>query len=563
MTGNFLDSTPPQLLRRVRRVAIALLIVAIGLRFATLDRKVYWHDEVFTSMVITARPRSYMTADLFQNKLVTPADLLAYQQFVPELTLADMLVRQGQEDVQHPPFYYMLLRFWAQLWGTAPAVMRGFSALLSVLIFPAVYWLCLELFESSLSGWVAIALFAVSPVHLVFAQEAREYGFWTVLVLVTSALLLRAVRSPNWQNWALYGLSMALACYTALFSLGVAIGHGAYVMGIEGGIKRGIEGGTNGGNRWFRARLGRRTVAFGVAMGLVALSFTPWLYFIATSQEALGNTTSWTSVSLPLRFTLQLLAFNFSTGFVDFNAAGSDRAIYGLILPLLGLQTYAMVWLVRSAPGRVWWFIVTLVGSTALLLWLPDLLFGGQRFTVARYVLACVVGLQLAVVYLLSTWLVAPQRWQARLAQLVLALLIAIGLLSCGVYSRADTWGNKVLNSNYHQLAELINRSDRPLILADSYDHFPVSLISLSYLLKPATQLLLLPNVGSSFAIQTLPAGVDTVFLFNLPDGFRQRFEAWSEQALTLAFEDYWNQVWQTTAPPSSDLDPTPADPEP
>ncbi|MEO1067631.1 MAG: glycosyltransferase family 39 protein [Cyanobacteria bacterium J06638_6] len=545
MTGNFLDSTQhPRLLRWVRLVAIALLVLAVGLRFAALDRKVYWHDEVFTSMVITARPRSYMTADLFQNKLATPADLLAYQQFVPGLTLTDMVVRQGHEDVQHPPFYYVLLRFWAQLWGTAPAVMRSFSAGLSLLLFPALYWLCLELFASSLSGWVAIALFAVSPLHLVFAQEAREYGFWTVLVLVTSAQLLRAVRSPSWQNWALYGLSMAMACYTALFSLGVAIGHGAYLLGIDGSI--------NGGNRWFRGP--RRLVAFGLAMGLVALLFTPWLYFIVNSQEALGNTTSWSSVSLPLMMTLQRLAFNFSSGFVDFNTAWSDRSIYAVIIPLLILQVYAMVDLVQTAPRRVWWFIVTLVGSTALLLWLPDLVFGGQRFTVARYVMACVVGLQLAVVYLVSSWLVAPQRWKARLAQLMLALLIAIGLLSCGVYSRADTWGNKVLNSNYHQLAGLINHSDRPLILADTYDHFPVSLISLSYLLKPDTQLLLMPEVGSSFAVQALPIEAGTVFLFNLPDVFRQQYESWSGQELTLVFEDLWNQVWQTSTSPSSEL---------
>jgi uncharacterized membrane protein len=554
MTGNFPDSTQhPRLLRWVRLVAIALLVLAVGLRFAALDRKVYWHDEVFTSMVITARPRSYMTADLFQNKLVTPADLLAYQQFVPDLTLTDMLVRQGSEDVQHPPFYYMLLRFWAQLWGTAPAVMRSLSALLSLLLFPALYWLCLELFASPLSGWVAIALFAVSPVHLVFAQEAREYGFWTVLVLATSALLLRAVRSPSWQNWVFYGLSMAMACYTALFTLGVAIGHGVYVLGIDAD------------NRWFRApyRLGRRTVAFGLAMGLMALLFIPWLYFIVNSREALGNTTGWTSVALPLMMTLQRLAFNFSSGFVDFNTAWSDRSIYALIIPLLILQAYALVWLVQTTPRRVWWFIVTLVGSTALLLWLPDLVFGGQRFTVGRYVLACVVGLQLAVVYLVSSWLMAPQRWKARLAQLLLALLIAIGLLSCGVYSRANTWGNKVLNSNYHQLAELINRSDRPLVLADSYDHFPVSLISLIYLLEPDTQLLLLPDVGPSFSVRTLPAAAGTIFLFNLPEVFRQQFEAWSGQELTLAFEDLWNQVWQTPAPPSSDLNPGPAAPDP
>ncbi|KAB1988792.1 hypothetical protein, partial [Haemophilus parainfluenzae] len=62
-------------LRRLQFLTIALLVLAVGLRFAHLDRKVYWHDEVYTSTVITARPGHYLTADLFQNRLATPADL--------------------------------------------------------------------------------------------------------------------------------------------------------------------------------------------------------------------------------------------------------------------------------------------------------------------------------------------------------------------------------------------------------------------------------------------------------------------------------------------------------
>jgi uncharacterized membrane protein len=524
-----------RLLQWVRLTAIALLVLTISFRFASLGQKVYWHDEVYTSMVITARPGKYLNEDLFQNRVVKPADLLAYQTLVPDLTLKDMIVRHGLEDVQHPPLYYVLLRFWAQIGGTAPAIIRSFSSLLSLLVFPALFWLCLELFESSLSGWVAIALFAVSPLHLVYGQEAREYGFWTALLLASSALLLRAIRSSSWRHWSLYGVSMVAMFYTTLFSLLVAIGHFAYSLLLDSD------------NRLFRLplRIGQRTIFCFMTLMVVALLFIPWLYFLVISRETLGMTTSWASIPLPLLVSIQATIFNFSRSFVDFNFDFGNPFAYVLAIPVLLLQGYGVYELCRTAPRRVWGFVLTLAGSTALLLGLPDLLLGGQRFTVTRYLIPCFVGLQLTVVYLLTLYFTETQPWKSRFASLVFTLLIALGIFSCGVYSQSQTWWNKVLNSNYHQVADVINDSDRPLIIVDAYAYNPASMVSLSYLLKPEVKFLLLPPVENSFPIDDLPAGVQTIFLFNLPEIFRQQFESRYDKTFILAFQDPWNKVWQ------------------
>ena len=39
----------PASLKWLRLVFIALLLLGICLRFTALDRKIYWHDEVYTS----------------------------------------------------------------------------------------------------------------------------------------------------------------------------------------------------------------------------------------------------------------------------------------------------------------------------------------------------------------------------------------------------------------------------------------------------------------------------------------------------------------------------------
>lgn len=534
----------PQLSRTVRLVSIALLVLAVCFRVTNLDRKVYWHDEAYTSMVITARPGSYFTKGLFQGNVVKPSDLLAYQQFVPTLSLTDMLVRKGVEDAQHPPLYYLLLRFWAEVWGTSPTSTRGFTALLSLLLFPAVYWFCMELFASSLVAWVAIALFAVSPFQLVFAQEAREYGLWAILSLVSSALLLRAIRSASWRNWVLYGVSMVLSFYTALFALWLAVGHFFYLLVIDNG------------NQLFKLplRLGKRTILFIVTLVAALLFFTPWIYFVITSEGLLNTSTSWIAVPLPLLISVQSTLFNFSRSFVDFNLDFSNPIAYGFMIPLLILQGYAVYVLCRHASIRIWWFILTFVGSTALAFGLPDLLSGGQRFTVTRYLIPCFMGLQLAVAYLLATWFITLQRWKVRSATIVFSLLIALGIASCGVYTQADTWWNKVLNANYHQVAAIVNGSDRPLLITDAFGYNPASMISLSYLLKPDARFLLLPPVGNAFPMKTLPQEAYSTFLLNLPEVFRHQFEANYQRELSLIFKDPWNELWKVQPPSKEPL---------
>ncbi len=71
--------------------------------------------------------------------------------------------------------------------------MRSLPAIISLLAFPCIHWLCLELFEESITGSVAIAVIAVSPFHLAYAQEARQYSLWVLITLLSSEALLRLV----------------------------------------------------------------------------------------------------------------------------------------------------------------------------------------------------------------------------------------------------------------------------------------------------------------------------------------------------------------------------------
>lgn len=215
---------------RIRFLLIVLLVLGVFFRLVNLDRKVYWHDEAYTSLRIAGYTAEKVNQNLFNGQVIGIEDLQKYQRPNPEKGLVDTINTLVIDDAQHPPLYYIVVRLWVQWFGNSVAVTRSLSALISLLVFPLVYYLCLELFESSLVGWVAIALIAVSPFHVLYAQEAREYSLWTVTILLSSWLLLRASRLTSqgreniWQDWGLYAIAFVLSLYT--FSLSVLIGIG-------------------------------------------------------------------------------------------------------------------------------------------------------------------------------------------------------------------------------------------------------------------------------------------------------------------------------------------------
>ena len=217
------------------RVLVLLILFGIGLRFFNLDHKLYWHDEVITS----ARVAGYYSQDffpkVFDGHLVSVAELQQYQHLTPDKGITDVIHSLRLEDAHHPPLYYLLLRGMSQVWGLSITLTRGVSALISVLAFPALYWLCLELFASPLVGWLAMALMATSPLHLLYAQEAREYSLWILTILLSSAALLRAIRVKTVLAWGLYTLTLTLGFYTYLLHTLVAVGQGIYVFGSQAG----------------------------------------------------------------------------------------------------------------------------------------------------------------------------------------------------------------------------------------------------------------------------------------------------------------------------------------
>ena len=101
-------------------LAVAVLLLALGLRLYRLDGQSFWYDEG-TSVLLAGR------------------DL-------------PTIARDAAADI-HPPLYYFLLHYWTAAFGTSEIAARSLSVVLGVLLVAVTWLLGRRLFD----GWTALA----------------------------------------------------------------------------------------------------------------------------------------------------------------------------------------------------------------------------------------------------------------------------------------------------------------------------------------------------------------------------------------------------------------------
>ena len=84
----------------------------------------------------------------------------------------DTIVSQALDNPHNGVLYYAAARLWAGMVGDSVASLRAFSALLSLLLFPLIFWLCWELFGSTTVAWTATLLLADAAQAYAIAHDA-------------------------------------------------------------------------------------------------------------------------------------------------------------------------------------------------------------------------------------------------------------------------------------------------------------------------------------------------------------------------------------------------------
>lgn len=508
-----------------------LLVLGVFFRFYHLDYKVYWLDETYTSLRVSGYTREEFVEQVVTGNVVGVETLQHYQYPTVEKDLTDTLKSIAVEDPHNAPLYFVLARIWLQGFGNSITVIRSLSAVISLLAFPCLWWLCRELFQSSLPGWIAIALFATTPLHLLYAQEARYYSLWTVLTLLSSAVLLWAIRQQSRLSWATYGLTVALGLYTHLLFSTVAIAHGVYIAITELAITELAtpelaETITTPTQPKLRKRQsGKIILSYLLATGAAVLAFIPWLIMIKPGFEKVGNDSDFSTEAHSLAELLD-------RWFLNLNRAFLGEELYSANFILVLLVVFALYFLCRKAPTRTWLFILLLAGVPFLIFAFPDVVLGGGRSLRIRYLIPSYIAIQIALAYLFASQAVWTSTWQTKLWRMGLITFMVSSIVGCTVISQAQIWWNKGVGrcGYYVPVTDLINQTTNPLVIG-SRD--PMEILGLSDRLDPDVKLQLVREPQQL----KISEGFDSVFLISPSQPLRRSLKQ-QNYRLKLVYEE-------------------------
>lgn len=442
--------------RLIVGVAVAAIVAGIALRSTNIPDKLFWHDEAHGALRVSGFTARDLHLQAFRGIVLSRDDILQFQHPAEHLDLSRTMIKLANEP-QHPPLYYLATRLGFAFSDDPRIAMRVVAVAAGLLLLPALYWLWIELFGTRRGALMLVALVALSPLQVLYSQEARQYSLWVTLTVASTAALLRARRVAGWRAWALYSMLVALGLYTHILFAATLVAHAAWVL-------------------WECYRSNRKAlVRFGLAVLAAGTAFVPWCAVLLARRVHVRDSTAWLRVPHQSRDLVDAWGLQLARQFVDLPG-------FELSVTLVATSVVASLAITaRHAAASQSRVIMLSIAASAGIVVIPDLVFGGVASTKTRYLLPALVWIAICVNYSF-VWLVSnPNRvtqftglgsW---LALLVMGFWSGLGIV------QSDFWWNKALVGNDFRLAEFLNAAEQPLLVVQGYEVNPGQMLSISH----------------------------------------------------------------------------------
>ena len=305
----------------------------------------------------------------------------------------------------HPPLYFLLLKGWVALAGASGFSVRFFSVWFNVILVAAVYSFGRRYLDRR-TDLIAALLTAISPLYVIYSQEARVYALLPLVYLILLALvnrLTRVERPAVWRDWLLFAGVQVVGLHLHYIVL-LAVAYANLLLLL-------------------RLRRHRRELArWLVSLALVAILCLPWAITVFANREAVqadvgaGNPFV---EPVPLdHFARLLWTFQWS----GLTAAPGYLPLSSTALFLAGLLLIALTTLLTGARTRATairllahWLVPL---APALLMW------QAKPLSHPRYVALFAVALLLFVGYALA------QLCRRRIVGRALAIILGLTILA-------------------------------------------------------------------------------------------------------------------------------------
>jgi uncharacterized membrane protein len=171
-------------LRQITALAL-ILVIAATMRFYRIGQPSLWMDEIWSIEMAVGRgsAHDHLPANIIRSD---QPDLTSLASAAPWWSICTHL-----GGVTHPPLYFVVLRWWMDLFGAGAVAIRSLSAILSLAAIVVFFDVCRFLHGPKMALFAA-AIAAMAVAQLDFAQEARSYPMLIFFGLCSADLVVRA-----------------------------------------------------------------------------------------------------------------------------------------------------------------------------------------------------------------------------------------------------------------------------------------------------------------------------------------------------------------------------------
>jgi len=99
-------------------IVLVILTSGVFFRITNIESKVYWVDEVATSIRVSGYTKQEVTQNLAILEFISVKDLQSFQKLTDKKDLTDTFSALIKSP-EHSPLYFILTRFWVQLFGSS------------------------------------------------------------------------------------------------------------------------------------------------------------------------------------------------------------------------------------------------------------------------------------------------------------------------------------------------------------------------------------------------------------------------------------------------------------
>lgn len=304
-----------------------ILIVGLILRLVSLNQSL-WLDEATSALAARMS-----LADLFSKFL--PGDF-------------------------HPPLYYLILKYWTEVFGFSEVALRVPSIIFGILTVYFVYLIGREI-SNRKTGLIASVLLATSGLAVYYSQEARMYMLATMLVTASIYFFLK-------KKWLVFGICLALigmSDYVSLLIIPIFLIAGwkdikKVILSFIPLVVLFLF--------WFPIFVKQLSAGFSVAG-------SPW-------WNILGTVTLKNIALIPVKFMIGRISFD-------------NKVLYGIIVVAISLLFGYLLYLSRKSSKILWyWLVIPIVLGIILSFRIPALSFFRFLFCLPALYLLIASGLE-------------------------------------------------------------------------------------------------------------------------------------------------------------------------